>query len=118
MKRDIPFVGKVEIGKTYLDTWGRRHSIEGYVVLRRGWGSESDTFSKDQVWSTGGWHFDINTGTSVHAGKQLVQLPPKDELAFWTAQIKQIKSVNSADKLELIETELATMAARIQELSK
>ena len=118
MKRDIPFAGKVEINKTYLDTWGRTYLIGGWVVLRRGWGSESDTYSKDNVWSVCGWHFDVNTGTDTHAGRQLVQLPPLDEIAFWKARLKQIRKVNCEDKLKLVAEGMANMEARINELEK
>lgn len=115
-----PFVGKVEIEKTYLDTWGRSHTIHGYVVLRRGWkaSGENDTLDKSKMWSGSGWHFDVKTGSDGY-GHQLVQLTnPQEERRFWLDRITQIRSVNHEENLKLVQPELDTMHQRTIELTK
>jgi hypothetical protein len=98
---------KIEVGKTYLDIWGRKHLIAGFIKD-----------SNKIVYSVGGYWFDVKTGKvgKETNGHHLVNLPPKKELAFWRERIKQIESVNSADKLKLVKEGLDAMRERIKEL--
>ncbi len=104
----------VLIGKTYLDIWGGLHEIHGYVVVSRGFRNEVK-FDKSLVWSTSS-HFHVESGKNAYGGLNLVVLPPKKEIAYWKRFIQQIKSVNSDDKIKLVQPLLDNIAARINEL--
>ena len=113
------FKGKMEIGKTYLDTWGRYHVVYGYVVTQRGWGRhQPDTLDKTRVWAGSGYHFHVKNGECTHRTRQLVQLPRGEEIRFWKARLAQIRSVNHADNLRLIKDDLDQMEIRLKYLSE
>lgn len=110
------FKGKVNIGQTYLDTWGREHKIMGNVILQKGWGSAPDVLDKQSVWSLSGVHFNVNTGNDEW-GTCLVQLPLGEEKEFWVNRLKLIESKNSKDKLLLIKEDLDRIRQRIQDIN-
>lgn len=95
--------GPIEIGKTYLDQWGRSHHIYGYVKD-----------SKTSVYSLSD-HFSLKTGVGT-SGTTLVILPPNEEREFWKARIQLIRESNPPDKLSLIKKELSAMQDRLDEL--
>lgn len=97
---------KIEIGKVYLDVWGRKHEIMGRA---KGYHSNRKFF-----WSSSD-HFDeYGKSTSRH---DLVVLEPKAEAAFWTKKIEEIKRLNSEDKLRLVSQGIYNMEQRIRELT-
>lgn len=100
----------VEIGKDYLDEWGRFHHIYGYCKA-------GDVVNKRRVWSLT-THFHIRTGKPVWGGSPLVILPPKQERAFWRKRIAQICKVNNADHVRLIRGNIDAMRRRIEELDR
>ena len=116
MKSKRPFKGKVEIGKSYLTTWGVPQHIYGFVVLQAGWGAyQPDVLDKNKVWSLSD-HFDVKTGEGHQ--HQLVQLSRREEIAYWQARLKQIRSVNSDDKLRLIKNDLDRIEERLKYLQE
>src|SRR5688572_17118699 len=105
----------IQIGKTYMDKWGRKHSILGYVRLERGSFGRPDVVDKERVASNSN-HFYTKSGLCTTGGVALVMLSPKRELAYWKRRIEEIEAVNSTDKLKLVENELNNMRERIKEL--
>jgi len=91
---------KIEIGNTYLDSWGHQHTIQG---LTRN--------NPNHVWSLSS-HFDFN-GKNVGGGYNLVVLPPEKEIKHWQDFIKQVEAVNDDNHLKLVKLLLDNMRERI-----
>lgn len=101
----------IDIGKTYLDTTGRKHTIQGFV--RVGFHQVDQT----KVWSAQR-HFYIKNGKSVNGGHHLVVLPREKEIKYWQAAIAQLHDNNSGDKLALVQREIDNIHERLEELNK
>lgn len=106
-RRNGEIIMPIQIGKTYLDTWGQEHKINGYA---RPYGVED----KGIVWSMSS-HFRIEDGQNTSPGHNLVNdldMKPVEAFNFWNNRISDIESVNPPDKLTLIAESLATMRKR------
>ncbi len=97
----------LEIGKTYLDHRGNKCKILGFVHTMFGKADYTKVYSQSH-------HYDIKTGIAYDS--KIVNLPPKQELEYFTKYAASVRSVNSDDKLKLVETELENMDNRIAEL--
>jgi hypothetical protein len=101
----------IEIGKTYLDTWGHIHKIYGHVQDGPMWAKKSIL---TQVWSISS-HFETKTGKNVGGGSNLVDdfaMAPADAEKYWLDRIAEIKAVNSKEKLTLVADLLTNMRKR------
>lgn len=96
---------KIEIGQTYFDIWCYQHKIHGYTMS---YGKLNDKI----VYSPHGW-YNLD-GTAYLYGYRLVLLPPNEEIKFWNWWMAQIKSVNSEDKLKIVQRNLDAMQKRIE----
>lgn len=102
----------LQVGATYLDTWGRRRHIEGHVNM--GYPRKDDP---NRVYCSA-CHYDINTGIATDPRVRLVNLPPAEELAFWEAQLEFITMANNLIPDKLVQDGLDNMKLRISVLKK
>ena len=95
---------KLQVFKTYLDTWGRMVKIVG--VSQGGY-----------AYCMGN-HYNPQTGRCLHGSRQLVQLPPLEEINYWKNRIAEIENANSKENLNLlcVKNGLENMRERIKEL--
>ena len=107
----------LEIGRSYLDIWGRWHTIQGYVADGHQWPGREKPVDKNRVYCSS-CHYDIKTGECGDSTCRLVNLPPAKELAFWKKRISEIEDSNPQDKLKLIKDELQNMHDRVAALTK
>lgn len=95
-----------------MDIWGREHTILGFA---KPYGQCE--VSKTIVYASTGFWFSAKTGESQGSGHHLVSLCRKsDEVRYWLANLKQIRSVNHADNLRLVKDGMDRMRSRVNKL--
>lgn len=97
----------IEVGKTYLDTWGYKHAVLGELDPEQ-WGN-----GPPKVWAMDA-HYYKETGLG---GKYpLVSLPPEAEMDLWAHILDQIITNNSAAQLKPVAEQVSNIKRRMAEL--